>query len=86
MELDTRNEVIVKVRSIGPFLVTKGMALWERMNEKDAYDIHYCCRNYPGGLTALVEAARPLVGNRLLRGNASLLVSPSSWAAMGVRA
>ena len=43
------------------------MALWERMKEKDAYDIYYCCRNYPGGLTALVEATKPLVKNRLAR-------------------
>ena len=60
-----RNEVIVKVPSIGPFLVMKGMALWERMKEKDAYDIYYCCRNYPGGLTALVESINPLVKNKL---------------------
>ena len=62
-----RNEVIVKVSSIGPFLVMKGMALWERMKEKDAYDIYYCCRNYPRGLTALVKAIRPLVRNKLAR-------------------
>jgi len=62
-----KNEVIVKVPSIGPFLVMKGMALWERMKEKDAYDIYYCCRNYPGGLTALVKAIRPLVMNKLAR-------------------
>ncbi|MFO7773838.1 MAG: hypothetical protein R6V59_07915 [Dehalococcoidia bacterium] len=62
-----RNEVIVKVSSIGPFLVMKGMALWGRMKEKDAYDIYYCCRNYPGGLTALVKAVRPLVRNKLAR-------------------
>jgi len=62
-----RNEVIVKVPSIGPFLVMKGMALWERMKEKDAYDIYYCCRNYPRGLPALVKAIRPLVRNKLSR-------------------
>ncbi len=62
-----QNEVTVKVPSIGPFLIMKGMTLWERMKEKDAYDIYYCCRTYPGGLTALVEAIRPLVRNRLAR-------------------
>jgi len=62
-----KNKVTVKVPSIGPFLIMKGMTLWERMKEKDAYDIYYCCRNYPGGLTALVEAIRPLVRNRLAR-------------------
>jgi len=62
-----KNEVTVKVPSIGPFLVMKGMALWEQMKEKDAYDIYYCCRNYPGGLTTLVEVIKPLVKNRLAR-------------------
>ena len=60
-----KNDVIVRISSIGPFLVMKGMALWERMKEKDAYDIYYCCRNYPGGLTAIAEEIRPLVGNKL---------------------
>jgi len=62
-----QNEVNVKIPSIGPFLVMKGMALWSRMKEKDAYDIYYCCRNYPGGLTALVQATKPLVKSRLAR-------------------
>lgn len=62
-----KNEVTVKVPSIGPFLVMKGMALWERISEKDAYDVYYCCRNYPGGLTTLVEVIKPLVKNRLAR-------------------
>ena len=62
-----KNEVSVKVPSIGPFLAMKDMTLWERMKEKDAYDIYYCCRNYPGGLAGLVEAINPLVKNRLAK-------------------
>lgn len=62
-----KTKVTIKVAGIGAFLVTKGMALWTRMSEKDAYDIYYCCRNYPGGLTAMVEAIRPLVSNELAR-------------------
>jgi hypothetical protein len=60
-------EVTVKVPSIGPFLVTKGMALWSRIKEKDAYDIYYCCRNYPGGIPALVRDIKPLMDNKLAR-------------------
>lgn len=60
-----RNKVIVKVPSIGPYLVMKGMALWERMKEKDAYDIYYCCNNYPGGASALIEAIKPLTNNKI---------------------
>lgn len=59
------NEVTIRVASIGPFLVMKGMALWERMKEKDAYDIYYCCRNYPGGLQAAVTDIRPLMSSYL---------------------
>tara|TARA_B100000678_G_scaffold288506_1_gene297123 strand:- start:1661 stop:1978 length:318 start_codon:yes stop_codon:yes gene_type:complete len=39
----------------------KGYALDGRMKEKDAYDIYYVLRNYPGGVTALAEACRPLL-------------------------
>jgi hypothetical protein len=61
------HEVTVKVSAIGPFLVTKGMALWGRIKEKDAYDIYYCCRHYPGGIPALVRDIRPLMDNKLAR-------------------
>jgi hypothetical protein len=61
------HEVMVKIPSIGAFLAMKGMALWGRTKEKDAYDIYYCCRYYPGGMTALVGDMRPLTSNRLAR-------------------
>lgn len=61
------NEVTVNIPSIGPYLATKGMALWDRMNEKDALDIYFCCRYYPGGLSALIEDIQPLVRNRLAK-------------------
>jgi len=61
------HEVTVKVPSIGPFLVMKGMALWGRIKEKDAFDIYYCCSNYPGGVATLVREMRPLMINKLAR-------------------
>ncbi|MCK4591022.1 MAG: hypothetical protein KAT86_04655, partial [Candidatus Latescibacteria bacterium] len=61
------NELTIKVAAIGPFLVMKGMALWGRMKEKDAYDIYYCCKNYPGGFRSLVEAIKPIVKNKLAK-------------------
>jgi len=36
------DRVSFKVAGIVPFLVMKGMAMYERMKEKDAYDIFYC--------------------------------------------
>lgn len=62
-----RNKVTVKIASIIPFLVTKGMALWTRYKEKDAYDIHFCLRYYPGGIDAIIEQTKKHLGNHLVR-------------------
>lgn len=59
------NEVTIRIPSVGPFLVTKGMALWNRLKEKDAFDIYFCCRYFPGGVEALAEAIIPILGNKL---------------------
>ena len=61
------NEVVIKVASIIPFLVMKGMAIWERMKEKDAYDIYFTILNYPGGVDAIAEVFKPLVNNKLVK-------------------
>jgi hypothetical protein len=37
-----------------PFFVMKGMALHDRLKEKDAWDIYYCTKNYTGGIDKLV--------------------------------
>ena len=36
-------------------------AIEGRYKQKDAYDIYYCVRNYPGGPEALAAACRPLL-------------------------
>lgn len=56
------NRVKIAVASIPALLGMKGHALLKRMKRKDAYDVYYCNRNYPGGPEALAEAARPLLG------------------------
>ncbi len=61
------NEVTIKVASIGPFLVTKGMALWESGKEKHAYDIYYCCKYFHGGLEALARAIHPIADIKLAK-------------------
>jgi hypothetical protein len=45
----------------------KGMALEDRLKEKDAWDISYCIKNYPGGIDALVEEFRPHLGHGLVK-------------------
>ena len=42
-------------------LAMKGFALDGRDKNKDAYDVYYCVRNFPGGSGALADACRPLL-------------------------
>jgi predicted nucleotidyltransferase len=62
-----RDTVKVRVSSIVPFLVMKGMALDERLKEKDAWDIYYCVQNYPAGLDHLIEEFKPHLKHRLVK-------------------
>lgn len=55
------NRVEVAVCSIPALLAMKGHAIHGRYKQKDAYDIYYCVRNYPGGIDALAAACRPLL-------------------------
>ena len=57
------NRVEIAVCSIPALLAMKGHAVEGRYKQKDAYDIYYCVRNYPGGPEALAEACRPLLGH-----------------------
>lgn len=57
----------VRVASIVPFLVMKGMALADRLKEKDSYDIYYCVRHYPGGVEALGARFKPLLTHGLVQ-------------------
>lgn len=62
-----KNSVKVRVASIVTFLVMKGMALTDRLKEKDAWDIYYCVKNYPGDLGSLVNEFKPHIGNALVK-------------------
>ena len=57
------NRVEIAVRSIPALLAMKGHALAGRLKRKDAYDIYYCVRNYPGGVEALAQECLPLLGH-----------------------
>jgi len=54
-----RDEVTIRVASIVPFLVMKSFALASRLKEKDAWDIHFCLVNYPGGVDSVIEEFKP---------------------------
>jgi len=62
-----RDAVSIKIASIETFLCMKGMALDSRLKEKDAWDIDYCIREFPGGMDTLVERLRPRIKHGLVR-------------------
>jgi len=78
------NEVNIKVASIVPFIVMKGMALWQRMKEKDAYDIYFTILHYPGGINAIVEVFKSVNNNKLVKeGLGKILAKFSSINSVG---
>lgn len=80
------DRVTIRVASIVPFLVMKGMALEDRLKEKDAWDIYYCLLCYPGGIDALVEEFRPHLSHGLVQeGLAKIAKHFSSLEAIGPR-
>ena len=56
-----KNTVEIAVASILALLAMKGFAINNRLKRKDAYDIYYCIRNYPGGVDVLGEDCRPVL-------------------------
>ncbi len=56
-----------KVAGIVPFLVMKGMVIDARFKEKDAYDVYYCVRNFPGSTSELTKRFRPWLENSLVQ-------------------
>ena len=55
------NRVQIAVASIPALLAMKGYAITNRLKQKDAYNIYYSIRNFPGGVDALVAVTRPLL-------------------------
>ncbi|MDO8493754.1 MAG: hypothetical protein Q7S68_00250 [Deltaproteobacteria bacterium] len=62
-----KDSVTVMVSAIVPFIIMKGMALADRMKEKDAWDIHYCLKYFPGGLDSLVNTFKPFLLHGLVK-------------------
>lgn len=62
-----KNRVEIAVASIPALLAMKGFAIKNRLKQKDAYDIYYCVRNYPGGPEALADDCRPLLAHENAR-------------------
>jgi len=62
-----KDSATIRVASIVPFIIMKGMALADRVKEKDAWDIYFCVTYFPGGLVALADLFRPHLGNGLVK-------------------
>jgi len=60
------NEVTIKIATIIPFLVMKGMCIWDRYKKKDAYDIYFTILHYPGGINELVKIFQSFKSNKLV--------------------
>jgi hypothetical protein len=61
-----KDKVSFKVAGIVSFLAMKGIAMYERMKEKDAYDIFYCINHYTGGVKKLAEEFKLKMKNKLI--------------------
>jgi hypothetical protein len=79
---------LIRVATVVPFLVMKGMAIADRLKEKDAYDIYYCVRNFPGGIDGLAAEFAPHTGHGLvkegLRKIAEKFASPTAFGPTSV--
>ena len=77
------NRVSLRIASIPALLVMKGHALVGRDKHKDAYDIYFSVRQYPGGPKALAQDCRPLladpIAERGFRHIAGKFTSPSAF-------
>lgn len=62
-----RDTVDIQIASIETFLCMKGMALDGRLKEKDAWDIYYCLREFPGGMDTLAARLAAMKEHGLVR-------------------
>lgn len=61
-----KNSACVRVAAIVPFLMMKAIALRDRLKEKDAWDIVYCIKRFPGGAESLAKEFLPHIKNKLV--------------------
>lgn len=61
-----RNTVVVQLSDVVPFIVMKGMALYDRMKEKDAWDIYFCVREFSDDRHALVAEFQQVLDHGLV--------------------
>ena len=62
-----QNTVRVRIVKIEAFVILKAFAMSDRVKPKDAYDIYFCLKNYPGSATELAKLYRGLMQNGLVQ-------------------
>lgn len=62
-----KDEVSCQIAGVVPFIIMKSMALADRIKEKDAYDIDYVLRYYPGGIQEVVKAFEAFISHGLVQ-------------------
>ncbi len=62
-----KDRVTFKISAVVPFIIMKGMALADRLKEKDAWDIYYCLTRHPGGIEQLIKEFELHFDNRLVK-------------------
>lgn len=72
------DQTSIRVVSIVPFIMMKAFALGDRLKEKDAYDIYYRLKNYPGGLDELVIKFQSYIHNSLVKEGLNILLEKFS--------
>ena len=60
------NSLNIRIAEIVPFIIMKGMAIYDRIKQKDSYDIHFCLQHYPGGIPGLVQEFQPWISHNLV--------------------
>ena len=61
MPSGAKNNANIAVATIPALLAMKGFAINNRNKPKDAYDIYYSVRNFPGGIEELVKQTKDLL-------------------------
>ena len=67
------DETLIRVADIAPFILMKALTLGTRLKEKDAYDIYFCIKNYPGGIDPLIQKFHPYHNNPLAKEGLAIL-------------
>lgn len=62
-----QDTVQCKIAGVVPFIVMKGIVIGKRIKEKDAYDLDFVLRNYPGSVETIADLMKVDVGNGLVQ-------------------